>query len=328
MSSDLEGPVGKRWKVTNVRNKSTDQDLVIDLLRAIPDDDGGKKTSWLTRPLSLPDGQCPQWLADAIWDFQVLWKKRQVFHNIDGVVDPHMHTLQKMYQLALIAPPDKPKPGEPPAPHGQSLIQPVRKPGIWQITNVWSLNVGEVGMLGGIKIEITQPDETKFVLGGAGAGFGPSLDPGQILKGLKGLKMADDAMAVTVANLSKLLAKNIGWNVGDVLGLLGIPSQTADNMFRTYTSGRIYPVGGMFKQPPALSKYALARGGNTVFGVLSGGAGAGYGSELGMIYFNLDATRVASLGSCCTAVGFYGSAGATLKVGAAAQIMLFNSWLE
>lgn len=97
---DVSEPVGFRFKRQNVRNKSSDQDIIIDLLIAIPAAQGGKKESWVVRPLAGPDGSCPQHLSDAIWDFQAFWKSKGVFHDIDGVVDPRHHTIRKLNELA------------------------------------------------------------------------------------------------------------------------------------------------------------------------------------------------------------------------------------
>lgn len=97
---DVEGPVGFRFKRQNVRNLSRDQEKILNLLAAIPASQGGKKEAWAVRPLSGPDGSCPQTLSDAIWDFQTFWKHRGVFHTVDGVVDPHRTSIRKLNELA------------------------------------------------------------------------------------------------------------------------------------------------------------------------------------------------------------------------------------
>jgi hypothetical protein len=97
---DVSGPVGLRFKRQNVSNKSSDQEIILNLLSAIPASQGGKKEAWLIRPLSGPDGSCPKFLSDAIWDFQAFWKAKGVFHDIDGVVDPRRHTIRKLNELA------------------------------------------------------------------------------------------------------------------------------------------------------------------------------------------------------------------------------------
>ena len=130
----------------------------------------------MTPPLSGGDKTCPKLLADAIWDFQVFWKNKGVFHHIDGVVDPGMHTWQKLNQMARRGgpvspdtPPDTPKP--------KLIWTEPQIPGAWQITNIWSLAVGEIGQLGGADLEICQPNGKKFKMRGIGAGFGASIDP-------------------------------------------------------------------------------------------------------------------------------------------------------
>ena len=96
----LSGPVGLRGKVSQVKNANADQQAVIDLLTAISSADGGKKEVWGAPPLAGPTGQCPRFLADAIWEFQDFWRSRGVFHNIDGVVDPGGNTYKQMINLA------------------------------------------------------------------------------------------------------------------------------------------------------------------------------------------------------------------------------------
>jgi hypothetical protein len=100
----LRGPVGLRWRTQRVANFADDQASVIALLASIPAAKGGKKESWTTAPLSGPDGQIPQVLSDAIWDFQSWWKALGAFQNIDGVVDPGGHTLWQLNNLASGAP--------------------------------------------------------------------------------------------------------------------------------------------------------------------------------------------------------------------------------
>ena len=54
---------------------------------------------WPAPPLAGASGQCPKFLADAIWDFQWFWQTKGVFQNIDGVVDPGGNTLRQMIKL-------------------------------------------------------------------------------------------------------------------------------------------------------------------------------------------------------------------------------------
>ena len=110
-SVTLDGPVGLRFRKQNVRNNASDQDKVIKLLAKIPKAQGGKKEEWATVPLTGADGACPSFVSDAIWDFQVFWKNKGHFHNIDGVVDPKMNTLAQMNLLAAGVTPPAPPPG-------------------------------------------------------------------------------------------------------------------------------------------------------------------------------------------------------------------------
>jgi hypothetical protein len=48
--------------------------------------------------------------VDAIWDFQVFWKAKGVFRNIDAVVDPNKNTLKKLNELAPSGPDPEPGP--------------------------------------------------------------------------------------------------------------------------------------------------------------------------------------------------------------------------
>lgn len=119
----LEGPVGLRFRTENVRNLERDQDKIIDLLRFIPAEDGGKREAWMTRPNAGPDNMCPRGLADAIWDFQSLWKFRGLFQVVDGVADPGRTTIAHLNRLVS----DwekrkglKPLPSPPPAPSARA----------------------------------------------------------------------------------------------------------------------------------------------------------------------------------------------------------------
>lgn len=99
MTVELSAPVGLRGRTQKVTSAAADQQKIIDLLVAIKVDEGGKKEVWTTPPLTGADGDCPQFLADAIWDFQLFWKKKGVFHVIDGVADPGKHTISQMNGL-------------------------------------------------------------------------------------------------------------------------------------------------------------------------------------------------------------------------------------
>ena len=107
----ISGPVGIRFRTQNTSNFSTDQAKIIDLLKQIPPDQGGQKGKWSGQLLVGPNGSCPKFLQDAIWEFQDFWKRKGVFHHIDGVVDPTGNTLKKMNALTpgaggLVMPPD------------------------------------------------------------------------------------------------------------------------------------------------------------------------------------------------------------------------------
>src|SRR3954463_2460849 len=96
----IDGPVGLRFQRQNVKNNASDQAKVIDLLARISMAQGGKKEEWSTPPLSGANGACPSFVSAAIWDFQVFWKNKGHFHNIDGVVDPDKNTLAQLNLLA------------------------------------------------------------------------------------------------------------------------------------------------------------------------------------------------------------------------------------
>lgn len=195
MSTNLQGPVGLRNRAANTRNLQDDQATVIQLLASIPDGLGGKQMSWSTAPLSGPSGQCPELLANAIWDFQVFWKKRGVFHNIDGVVDPYGHTLRQMISLSLGKPsgpssaPDTPSqpadnPNTPDAPLNPVITRLQRifsYPSSWRFTSSSGVNAS-VGVMGGgvgvLYLENTEsgsitPAQRRLIFGGMGGSVGP-----------------------------------------------------------------------------------------------------------------------------------------------------------
>jgi len=105
MTVSINGPVGEVrpnswWRTTKPTSFSADQRRLIELLSKVPTDQGGKKGAWTTTAFVLQDGKCATDLADAIWNFQVEWKRRGLFRNIDGVVDPKGNTLRKLNELA------------------------------------------------------------------------------------------------------------------------------------------------------------------------------------------------------------------------------------
>jgi pimeloyl-ACP methyl ester carboxylesterase len=122
MAVSIDGPVGLRFHRQNVKNNAEDQRKVVKLLAAIPKSQGGKKEEWGTPPLAGPDGTCPKLLVDAIWDFQVFWKKQGLFHNIDAVVDPNMNTLKQLNKLASGGSVDPPNPPNDPTTKAQDII--------------------------------------------------------------------------------------------------------------------------------------------------------------------------------------------------------------
>lgn len=99
---EMSGPVGIRNRTKNVANLFDDKEFVVGLLAQIDESNGGKLKAWNpVRPAVGIDGTCPKEIADAIWDFQVLWKSQGKFKVIDGVVDPHGHTKQMMEWIIL-----------------------------------------------------------------------------------------------------------------------------------------------------------------------------------------------------------------------------------
>jgi hypothetical protein len=98
--------VGKLNHLRQVKNLSSDQAVIIQLLWDIETSNGGQKTSDSLSILNGHNGLCPEALADAIWEFQSHWKARGILRNVDGVVDPGGASWRKMLSLnGLIAPP-------------------------------------------------------------------------------------------------------------------------------------------------------------------------------------------------------------------------------
>ena len=121
-SGGFSGPVGLRGRVSQVKNASADQQAVIDLLTAISVADGGKKEVWGAPPLAGPSGQCPRFLAEAIWEFQDFWRSKGVFRNIDGVVDPGGNTYKHMIGLARRGGGGRAIPVDPPNKEAEGLL--------------------------------------------------------------------------------------------------------------------------------------------------------------------------------------------------------------
>lgn len=104
MTVHLGAPVGMRDRLVQVTNFSADQDTIISLLATIPVAQGGQRERWGVQPLSGPDGNCPQPVADAIWDFQVFWEAAGLLQVVDGVVEPDRSTWKRLVALAEASP--------------------------------------------------------------------------------------------------------------------------------------------------------------------------------------------------------------------------------
>jgi len=313
MADSLTGPVGLRWRTQNVANKDSDQKKVIALLAAISKSDGGKSEDWGTPPLSGGDKMCPKLLADAIWDFQVHWKSKGVFHLIDGVVDPGLHTWQKLNQMAKrggggpvgpVTPPDTPKP--------KLIWTEPQIPGAWQITNIWSLAVGEIGLLGGADLEISPPDGKKFKMKGIGAGFGASIDPKGMVQLMKDVE--EPAAQLALKPLLTLLGTGAVFNLGDYLQKFGVSLSSV-------TGGRIFvnPINQYVGRPTRVSRYAIAGGLRPPFFITSAGAGFAAGMEAGYV-------RLGQAVLYPDFIGIYGTSGVNLKFGAGVQGMMYYTY--
>lgn len=312
----LDGPVGRRWNQVNVRNAQQDQKQLIDLFSRIPESNGGKKEAWPVPILAGASGDCSPYLLSAIWDFQKHWQARGVFKNIDGVVDPRGHTL---FRLNLLAGGGcSPPASQPHIP--QPIIHHRRVPGTFQVTNVWSATLGEVGLGGGCKVEITQPDGKKFVVSGLGAGIGYSIDPATWLKGMKeGVKALNpfggDKFAIK--QLFESLDNGILFNLGDWFQLFG-------GSLSSLTSGVLIPnpINKYVGQPTAVSRYLITEAGKANFAIGSVGGGTGFGGECGLLGFGGPTVGAMFL---CPVLGWYGSIGATAKFGVGAQVMVYGT---
>jgi hypothetical protein len=221
------------------------------------------------------------------------------------VVDNGTHLT--IHQLNVLAN-NQPLPMPPVTPaSGTAVIG--RVPGTWQVTNVWSAALGEVGQVGTVDLEITQPDNRKFKMRGYGAGFGAGIDP---ISYLKMLKNAKPAAAPLIEEIIAMIGKGIGFNIGDYLQKLGVSLPSV-------TGGRIIPnpLNGLFHRPTEVSRYLLTEAGKLPFAVVSAGGGAALGAEGGVIFFGLPDVQA-------NALAIYGSAGVTAKVGIGSQAMLYS----
>ena len=210
----LKAPVGLRNRVQQVRNTQRDQKIVAALLAAIPINKGGKLGIWYAPPLPGSEGNCTPALANAIWDFQRFWKLNGLFEHIDGVIDPGQHTWRTLSMLA------KGQPVQAANDDGGLIQADPRIPGTWQITGMWSVARGNSGLVGGVKLEITQPDGEKFSVKAIGTGrrfrMGPK-DLGDALAGAKG-----SPAVVAAAVLVESMARGIGFSLVDFMQKLAV----------------------------------------------------------------------------------------------------------
>lgn len=315
MSVHIDGPVGRRWNQVNVQNSQQDQQRIIGLLSRISVTNGGKKEEWPAPILPGADGDCSPYLLSAIWDFQKFWLARGLFHNIDGVVDPEGHTLFRMNLMAEGANP-APDPVRP-----KPSVQNRRASGTWQVTNIWSVALGEVGMVGGSTVEIAQPDDKKFEIIGWGAGAGYGIDPitlSKVLKeGLKALNPFADVAKFALGKLLESVAKGVGFSLGDYYQLFG-------GSLSSVTSGVLIPnpINQYVGRPTVVSRYLMTEAGRANYAIASAGGGILAGAECGLMGFGGPAIGPSML--FCPVLGYYGTAGATWKIGGSAQVMLYQ----
>lgn len=180
---NLSGPVGLRWRVNKVTNSAEDQQKVIGLLAEIPKNEGGRKGSWTPNPLAGPNGNCPKFLADAIWQFQAFWKDSGLFKNIDGVVDPGGNTLRHMNHLVFGKGGGRVMPIDP-KPKGAGFLQVLfskmaPRPTNWRIekSSTISLSFAEFGFADGTMVvsnKLNPGSAVPLLLNGAGLSLGPA----------------------------------------------------------------------------------------------------------------------------------------------------------
>ncbi len=305
----LQGPVGLRNRVQQVRNTQRDQKLVAGLLAALPVSRGGKQGVWYAPPLSGPAGICTAALANAIWDFQQFWKSNGLFDHIDGVIDPNQHSWRTLISLA------KGQPVTPPGEDDVLIHAEPRDPGSWQITGMWSVARGDASLVGGVKMEITQPDGEKFVLKAAGTGrrfhMGPK-DLGDTLAEMKG-----SPAAVSAAVLVETLSNGMGFSVAGFMQKL-----SAGKYAQIRTNGTIYPnplraLTGFPDLP--VSRQTL---GNNVFGIASVSGGALAVSGAGVVVFGQKSIGAPWLAD---ALAIYGSRGYALRGGGEIAGMVYHT---
>ncbi len=96
----ITGSVGILNGTKQVENAVADQTKVIGLLLQIEPKDGGNKGQWAPPPVPGSARNCPQKLADAIRDFQEVWRKRGKVKKVDGVLDRDGWSFRKIDDLA------------------------------------------------------------------------------------------------------------------------------------------------------------------------------------------------------------------------------------
>lgn len=305
----ISAPVGVRFRTQNVRNNAADQQKIIALLHRIPGNQGGKREAWPAAPLAGVDGNCPQFLRDAIWDFQAFWKARGTFKNIDGVVDPGGNTLRRLN--ALTGSPVPPGPGPAPAPRPRKVP---RVPGTWQIVDIATQTVGEGGLAGALNLHVVSPDNRLHILTCLGAGLGISKDPLDFVLSKLKLLVPD---ARLFAKFLQMLGKNGTTNLGDFL----------QSLSGTTTRPGAIVANPLFGQ--ALS-HALVFGPGTgqLIRIVSASGFAGAGGEAGAVFFGEKLYGFGALlgGQLVTseAIGVYALGGLAAKLGVGAQFMCYT----
>jgi hypothetical protein len=260
VAANLRGPVGLRGRVQNVANFASDQAQVIDLLSSIPASKGGKAEAWANPPLAGPNGGCPQFVADAIWDFQSFWKARGVFHNIDGVVDPGGHTLAQLNNLASGGPGVAAFAAAAGAAGGAggaaaafgaagagaagagggaaAALAPRASPGQWWITsvNTFGLPITAGASVGKIALSLLDDSGDQFVVNGFGGGVGVGVD------------LELDKLNKIVAKLIELGAK-LGDipNISNSLQQFGFPSATIGIVLKRFSAQSDYTIDDLTK---------------------------------------------------------------------------------
>ena len=255
----LSGPVGLRGRITNVANSQVDQEKVISLLASIPIKDGGKQGVWAVPPSAGPPGRCPQFLADAIWEFQSWWKALGVFRNIDGVIDPGGNTLRQLNKLSTQ---NRTSPAPGPGPQPPGVIGLRSDPGEWWITGVdtFGLPIKAGVTAAKIGVSLLNDQGEKYTINAYGGGVAVGAD-------------------LELDKFGKILGKiaEIGMKPGD------IPNIHKKLSFMSFYSKT---VGGIFKGARLTSHYTIhdITEAQTMT-ITSAAASTHYGFEIGLITF-------------------------------------------